>query len=206
MDKLVIKSLVLYILFSLHCYAQSNQLEIEDTKINSSILLNSNKSSLKTDNSIKTENATVLFKYSIDFLHPENTLKEDNKFNIVKSFRGNIRFGGFWDKYVIVNYTPEINIHPSESISLYAQHNLSYFIPFKSLKEHFKLMAIQSAAILAIDNSVKFLVPAGSMLSSIVNFALKNVILHYMFKSVTGNGNDKILEFGYYYYSVSIRF
>ncbi|MBZ0203648.1 MAG: hypothetical protein K8I03_11590 [Ignavibacteria bacterium] len=207
MNKLVVRSLAFQVFFSLHCYAQYNRLEIEDTRVDPPVFLNSGKRSLNTDIPIEAEKDEIaLFKYSIDFLHPEKTIREDLKSNIVRSFRSNIRFGGFGDKYVIVNYTPEMNIQPSESISIYAHHNLSYFIPMRGLKEHFKLMVIQSAAILAIDNTVKFLIPAKGMLNSIVNFALKNVVLHYMLNSVTGSGKEKIHEFGYYYYSISVRF
>ncbi len=206
MKKLAIRSLTAIVFLSLHCYGQNNVQESEELKAIPQALRNSGKRPLEINEQRTTEKESILFRYSMDFLHPQRNLKEEQEFNVVKSFRSNIRFGGFWDKYVIVNYTPEMNIQPTKSISIFAQHNLSYFIPITGLKEHFRMMAIQSAAILAIDNSVKLLVPVKGMLNSIVNFALKNAVLHYMLKSVTSNGNEKIFEFGYYYYSISVRF
>lgn len=147
----------------------------------------------------------VLYRYSTEVLSPNRVAKEET-FNIVNSFRGNIRFGGFWERYAIVNFTPVMYIKPFDFLSIYANHNLSYFIPIKAVKEHFKLMAIQSAAVLIIDNSIKHLFPASSMIKSIFSFVLKNFVIFYMKKPVTESGNDRILEFDQLYYSISVRF
>lgn len=147
-----------------------------------------------------------LYRYSFDLMHSNRKLKEESTFNIVSSFRQNIRFGGFWDRYAIVNFTPDMYIKPFDFISIYAVHNTSYFIPIKTVKEHFKLMAIQSAAILAIDNSVKFLLPMSKMLKAIAGFVLKNVVINSLMKDIINRGSDKIFEQGNYYCSVSVRF
>jgi len=140
----------------------------------------------------------------------ENTLKEEKpSFNLVSSFRSNIRFGGFWDKYAIINFTPEMYIKPFDFISLYANHRISCFVPVKAVKEHFKSLAVQSAAILAVDNSVKFLISSNSLIRSIISFAAKNLVIYYIMKSFNkGNitNENKIIDYENYYYSVSIRF
>lgn len=147
-----------------------------------------------------------LYRYSFDLMQTNRKLKEESSFNIVSSFRENIRFGGFWDRYAIVNFTPDMYIKPFDFISIYAVHNTSYFIPIKAVKEHFKLIAIQSAVILAIDNSVKFLLPMSKMLNAITGFVLKNVVINSFMKDIINRGSDKIIEQGNYYCSVSVRF
>lgn len=206
MNKLVIRSLVSLIFFTLHIYTQNKNQEIENSNINASVFKNAEKLTFKTESYEIADSKIVLFRYSMDFLRQDRLVNNENQFDIVKSFRSNIRFGGFWDKYVIVNYTPEMSIEPAKHITFSARHNLSYFIPLTGLRDHFKLMAVQSAAVLVIDSSVKLLLPEKGMFRAVLNFALKNLILHYMLRSVTANGNDKVMEFGYYYYSLSIRF
>lgn len=147
-----------------------------------------------------------LYRYSFDLMQANRKLKEESTFNIVSSFRQNIRFGGFWDRYAIVNFTPDMYIKPFDFISIYAVHNSSYFIPIKAVKEHFKLMAIQSTVILAIDNSVKFLLPLSKTLKSIAGFILKNVVINSFMKDIINKGSDKIFEQGNYYCAVSVRF
>jgi hypothetical protein len=175
---------------------------------------NSTKSLLSVESSKKeslpeTETelkSAELYRYSFDLLQKSKTLKEERTFNIVSSFRQNIRFGGFWDRYAIVNFTPDMFIKPFDFLSVYAVHNSSYFIPIKAVKEHFKLMAIQSAAILVIDNSVKHLMPAGNMIKSITGFLLKNIVINTLLDDILSKGSDRIFEQGSYYCAVSVRF
>lgn len=147
-----------------------------------------------------------LYRYSFDLLQKSKVLKEERTFNIVSSFRQNIRFGGFWDRYAIVNFTPYMYIKPFDFLSVYAVHNSSYFIPVKAIKEHFRLLAIQSAAILVIDNSVKHLMPAGKMIRTITGFLLKNIVINTLLDDILSRGSDRIFEQGSYYCAVSIRF
>ena len=175
---------------------------------------NSSKSLLSVESSKKeslheTEielKSAELYRYSFDLLQKSKTLKEERTFNIVSSFRQNIRFGGFWDRYAIVNFTPDMFIKPFDFLSVYAVHNSSYFIPIKAVKEHFKLMAIQSAAILVIDNSVKHLMPVGNMIKSITGFLLKNIVINTLLDDILSKGSDRIFEQGSYYCAISVRF
>lgn len=147
-----------------------------------------------------------LYRYTVDLLQKSKTFKEENTFNLVSSFRQNIRFGGFWDRYAIVNFTPDMFIKPFDFLSIYAVHNSSYFIPIKAVKEHFKMMAVQSAAILAIDNTIKHLLPAGRMIKAIAGFVLKNAVINSLLGKIISEGSDKIIEQGSYYCAMSIRF
>ncbi|MEO8511933.1 MAG: hypothetical protein ABI543_00105 [Ignavibacteria bacterium] len=175
-----------------------------DTKAPLQKDFNSQKSTIQNE-TISTP-GNELYRYSFDLMQTSRKLKEESTFNIVSSFRQNIRFGGFWDRYAIVNFTPDMYIKPFDFMSIYAVHNSSYFIPIKAVKDHFKLMAIQSAAILAIDNTVKFFLPMSRMLKAIAGFVLKNIVINGLMKDILSRGSDKIFEQGNYYCAVSIRF
>jgi len=125
-------------------------------------------------------------------------------FNIVSSFRKNIRFGGIWENYAIINFTPDMFIQPFDFISIYASHNYSKYIPMTSIKENIKPLAIEGAAILAIDNSVKFLFSFNYIVQSIVNYAAKNIVIGMIRNSMIYE--KKPLEFKNYYYAISIKF
>ena len=191
-----------------------SQDEVKALNESDNINLNSTKSIIRVEPSVneslyetqfKSKNEE-LYRYSFDLLQKSKVLKEEQTFNIVSSFRRNIRFGGFWERYAIVNFTPDMFIKPFDFLSIYAVHNSSYFIPIKAVKEHFKLMAIQSAAILVIDNTVKHLLPASGMIKSVTGFILKNVVINTLLDDILKNGSERIFEQGSYYCSVSIRF
>ncbi|MFI5212288.1 MAG: hypothetical protein ACHQIH_05350 [Ignavibacteria bacterium] len=209
MIKLVMKYVLLSAAFISLSYCQdpdvtnrSGQLEAGNSLLNNS----SKNVSLSREENPDAKIIPVLYRYSTEDLKAERMAKEERSFNIVSSFRGNIRFGGFWDKYAIINFTPVMYIKPFEFLSIYANHNLSYFVPVKAAAEHFKLMAIQSTAVLAIDNFVKHLLPASSIVKSICSFALKNLVIFCMKKPVIEGGSDHILEFDQLYYSLSVNF
>ena len=156
------------------------------------LLLEDSKSKeLKSENTEKIR-SIELYRYTIDLMQKSKTIKEESTFNIVSSFRQNIRFGGFWDRYAIVNFTPDMFIKPFDFLSIYAVHNSS--------------MAVQSATILAIDNTIKHLLPASKMIKAIAGFVLKNVVINSLLGKIISKGSDKIFEQGSYYCSMSIRF
>ena len=122
---------------------------------------------------------------------------------IINSFKSNIHFAGFWDHYAIINFTPDMYVTPFEFISFYANHNTSVYVPITEAKSYVKSLALKSLAIVAIDNSIRFLLPPNKIIQSLAGFAAKNIILSFL-KNTTGSNSS--LEFKYYYYSVSIRF
>jgi hypothetical protein len=123
--------------------------------------------------------------------------------SIISSFNNNFHFVGFWDKYAIINVTPQMYIKPFDFISIYANHSTSMYVPIAEVKEHFKALAFEGAAILAIDNSIKFLFSSKPVLQSLINFFAKNLAITFIKKTFEEN---KIPEFKYYYYAVNIRF
>jgi len=207
MKQLVIKYFLLSATLSCLCYSQGTDTKdiSNKTVVNKTFLGKTPGNSLikETDSKI-TEKEITLYRYSLNSSTPQNTSKEE--LNVVSSFRSNIRFGGFWDKYAILNFTPDMQLKPFEFISIYAHHNISYLIPIKDVKEHFKSLALQSAAVLLVDNSVKLILPSNNLISSIVNFAMKNIVILFMNKTIVNHGSERVIGYGSYHYSVSIRF
>jgi hypothetical protein len=134
----------------------------------------------------------------------KNKIKQ--AFNIISSFRENIRFGGFWDKYAIINFTPSVNIKPFDFISINANQNLSCFIPVQGIKEHFKSLCIQGAALLAVDNSIKLLFGANRIIPSVAGYAAKNIIISLLRRMIEKKSNNQVYSYNSYNYSVNIRF
>jgi len=122
---------------------------------------------------------------------------------LISSFNNNFHFAGFWDKYAVINVTPQMYIKPFDFISIYANHSTSMYIPITEVKEHFKSLAIEGAAIIAVDNAVKFLFSSKPLLQSVINFAAKNFVISLVKKKFS---KKSMPEFKYYYYAVSIRF
>lgn len=213
MNKHVIKILLVVFCLCPLSFSQERFNEVTqpgpgDVKNTSKYLLreDSRNSSKKSSENTAPVKSVELYRYQVDLMQKNKVIKEESSFNIISSFRQNIRFGGFWDRYAIVNFKPDMFIKPFEFLSIYAVHNSSYFIPITAVKEHFKLMALQSAAILAIDNTIKHFMPAGKIIKSVTGFLLKNIVMNTMLGKIKSNGNDKIFEQGSYYCAVSIRF
>jgi hypothetical protein len=61
---------------------------------------------------------------------------------------------------------------------------------------------------MAFETSLKFLMPGSSIIRSVIGFAAKNLIIYYMMKSARPNrtGENRMLEYDYYSYSLSIKF
>lgn len=138
---------------------------------------------------------------------PARTKKEESVFNILSaSYRNNIRFGGFWEKYAIINFAPSVFIKPFSFLSVYANHIHSCFIPIEGIKEHMQSLFIQSAAILAVDNSFKLFFGSEDIIPVITGFAVKTIILNSIMSSINQNKENKIQNYKSYYFSVSIRF
>lgn len=145
------------------------------------------------------------YRYELNMLTSQKNEQEE-KFDPLSSFRSNIRFGGFWDRYAILNYTPALNIAPFSFMDISAYHNMSYFIPIKAVKEHFKSMAVQSAAVLGIETVFRYVKIFPPMMQQIISFFCKNAVLQFMHKKVMNEGTDRIFRQVNFYYSMRIRF
>ncbi len=137
---------------------------------------------------------------------PAQNNKEEPVFNILSSsFRSNIRFGGFWDKYAIINFTPSVFIKPTSYINFSANHSHSCFVPIDGIKEHVKLLFIQGAAVLAVDNTIKLFFGSESVIPKIAGFVFKTLIITEVMKTINKNKSNPMYEHKTYRYSISIR-
>ena len=139
-------------------------------------------------------------------LLPKPVVQQKKTFNIVSSFRENIHFGGWWNRYAIINFTPNISLKPFSFISIYANQNLSCFVPIDGIKEHFEFLCVQGASILAIDNTFKLLFDRNRIVPSVIGFALKNVVMAVVMNTLNNHSPNRLYSFRSYYYSMNITF
>ncbi len=146
---------------------------------------------------------------NIDLRFNKSKEKEEYSFDLMSSVGSNISFGGFWENYAVINFTPNVYVQPVSFISIYADHNVNCLIPVNEIKEYSKIIALQSLSILAVDNSIKLLFPSAQWVPQIISFAAKNLLINFIIKpSIERSLNSvtPLLEYENYYYSVSITF
>jgi hypothetical protein len=137
---------------------------------------------------------------------PAQNNNDESVFSVLSSsYRNNIRFGGFWDKYAIINFTPSVFIKPTSFINFYANHSYSCFVPMDGIKEHVKSLFIQGAAILAVDNTIKLLFNPEDVIPKIAGFVFKTLIITEVIKTTNKNKSNPMYEHKTYRYSISIR-
>lgn len=145
-----------------------------------------------------------------EFLYGHNKQPVKNEplaSGIVSSFRSNIRFGGFWDKYTVINLTPQMSIKPYDFISFYAFRSMSYFIPMSGIKQNFKSMAIKGISVMAVDYAIKFIISSGKVIGPLTSFIAKNILITVLNRvQQKDDAKNNLLNYDYQYYSVSIRF
>ena len=162
-----------------------------------------NVSSLNKDYSALDNSDVLLHEYTNSVLRQKKT-EVFHAPGIVSTFRSNINFGGFYQRYAIINFTPQMSIKPFDFINIYANHSSSIYIPISEVKSYFKSLAIKGAAVLAIENSLRYVLPPNQMVQSLTGFILKNLAISLLEKSLYKP--DAVIEFKNYYYSVNIRF
>lgn len=138
-------------------------------------------------------------------------IKKETKysFDLINSVGSNISFGGFFDKYAVLNFAPKMFIKPTDFLSIYGNQNLYCLIPIQGIKDHITNITIQGLAVLAIDNSMKIFFPENQWIPQLISFAVKNLIINGIIKtSIERNVNSAypIIEFDDFYYSVSLNF
>lgn len=191
-------------------YAQENKIT-EKNKINKNdyeerIQLN-NENKLMHSLNVPSKNFENTNTITLNFYQ----IKKETKysFDIINSVGSNISFGGFFDKYAVLNFTPKMFIKPTDFLSIYGNQNLYCLIPIQGIKDHITNITIQGLAVLAIDNSMKIFFPESQWIPQLISFAAKNLIINGIIKSsIERNINSPfpILEFDDFYYSVSINF
>lgn len=221
-----LKILTLFIFFNEMSMAQDAPYSIESKKNKSEVISNSRiTSNLDTYNKqfetynnkeIKTEK--IISDYNQRFIEEKIIrIREENKteqytFDLITSIGKNINFGGVWDEIAVMNFSPRMYIQPVDFLNIYANYNLSNFIPLTDIeitKEHIKSFAFQSIAILALDNFSDILFDSKNWITSLIDFTLKNLAINLLIKPTVSRKNNHTLPWAedeYYYYSLNLRF
>jgi len=195
-------------------YSQSvitlNDNNIPNNSLNRSAAINQDQQTKLNNNALGSkgidEDMQMKIINNFHDLMPKPVVQQKPSFNIVTSFRENIHFGGWWNKYAIINFTPNINIKPFGFISIYANQNLSCFVPIDGIKEHFEFLCVQGASILAIDNGFKLLFDQSRIVPAVISFALKNIVMSVVMNTLNNNSPNRLYSYRSYYYSMNISF
>lgn len=134
---------------------------------------------------------------------------QEFRFDLVSSVGSNISFGGIYEKYAFINFTPNMFISPSDDIQIYANHNLLKVVPLEDINNAAGSLILQSIALVAAENSVNMLVNKRTWVSDLVSFALKNILIGMLVRPVVKISNRKMIPWiqdESFYYSVSFRF
>ena len=125
--------------------------------------------------------------------------------NIITSIPENIDISGISGKFAVISFTPKLRIEPMEFISFSANQNTRYLIPIKTVCQHLKLLFVQSAYILAIDNFMNLLFKTQTITQSIAGFIAKNFISALVNTYIDNNSKNKTYSITSYNYSIKIR-
>jgi hypothetical protein len=133
-----------------------------------------------------------------------NSHKRPEK-NLITSISENIEMGGISGKMAVLSFTPKLNIEPVGFISIYADQDIRYLIPIKTINEHLQLLFFQSAYILAIDNFMNLWSRTPTIIQSIAGFIAKNIISALVNGSIDNSSKSKIYSITSYCYSIKIK-
>jgi len=212
MARLVIKYIFLLVFVPAVLLAQRNEPLKEPSVFNDANLIpsadvNASKEHflMKISAPEKQDEIKSFFLERQSLIKPQDKSKLESAFSLVSSVRKNIRFAGFWKRFAILNFTPNVLLQPSDYISIYANHIYSCLIPIKGIKEHFKSLCIQGVSILAVDNAVKFIFGSDKMIPALAGFALKTIIINSVLSTINKGKKTKIYDNVAYRYSINIR-
>jgi hypothetical protein len=137
--------------------------------------------------------------------------KEDQKFrfDLVSSVGSNISFGGIYEKYAFINFTPSMFIRPADDIQIYANHNLLKVVPLEDINNAAGSLILQSIVLVAAENTINLIVNERTWVSDLMSFTLKNILIGMLVRPVVKTSNRKMIPWiqdESFYYSVSIRF
>ena len=134
-----------------------------------------------------------------------NNSRQKPEKNLITSFSENIDIGGISGKFAVISFTPKLRIEPMGFISISANQNVRYLIPIKTASQHLKLLVVQSAYILAIDNFMNLMFKTQTITQSIAGFIAKNLISVLVGTFIDNNSKYKTYSITSYQYSIKIR-
>lgn len=135
-------------------------------------------------------------------------IKENFRFDLIQSVNSNVKFGGFFNGSVNIQFSPSMNIKPFSFLSIYANHQKNLFIPMESLQENALPLAVETTGMVVIENVVKFFAPPDKIIRGLTEFTLKNCISFMIYSLFTDSqsNNGGVYKYDFYYVSAGITF
>lgn len=162
-----------------------------------------------------SSNSELEFQKRVSFLMDNQFRKlfrkeeQEFRFDFVSSVGSNISFGGIYEKYAFINFTPNMFISPVDDIQIYANHNLVKVVPLEEINNAAASLILQSIVLVAAENTVNLIVNDRTWVSDLVSFTLKNILIAMIVRPVVKTGNRKMIPWiqdESFYYSVGVRF
>jgi hypothetical protein len=136
-------------------------------------------------------------------------IKETYKFDLMQSVNSNVKFGGFYNGSVNIQFSPAMYIKPFSFLSIYANHQKNLFIPMESITDNAVPLAVETTGMVLIENIVRMFAPPDKVVRGVTEFALKNCVsflIYSIFNSSQASQNSGVYKFDFYYFSAGITF
>lgn len=136
-------------------------------------------------------------------------IKETYRFDLIQSVNSNVKFGGFYNGSVNIQFSPAMYIKPFSFLSIYANHQKNLFIPMESITGNAVPLAVETTGMVLIENIVKMFAPPDKVIRGVTEFALKNCIsllVYSIFNSSQVSQNSGVYKYDFYYLSAGITF
>lgn len=136
-------------------------------------------------------------------------IKENYKFDLIESVNSNVKFGGFYNGSVNIQFSPAMYIKPFSFLSIYANHQKNLFIPMESITDNAVPLAVETTGMVLIENIVKIFAPPDKVVRGVAEFALKNCVsflVYSIFNSSQASQSSGVYKYDFYYFSAGITF
>lgn len=136
-------------------------------------------------------------------------VKENYNFDLIQSVNSNVKFGGFYNGSVNIQFSPAMYIKPFSFLSIYANHQKNLFIPMESIRENMISLAVETSGMVLIENVVKLLAPPNKIIRGLTEFTLKNCVsflVYSIFNSSQASQNSGVYKHDFYYISAGVTF
>lgn len=144
----------------------------------------------------------------LNFYKAPIEIYENYKFNLIESVNDNIKFGGFYNGSVNVQFSPSMYIKPFSFLSIYANRQENLFIPMENIKDYSVTLVAETAGVVFVENFVNLFSPPDNTIRSISKFVLKNCINLLAAKIFTGASkeNNSVFKYNFYFVSIGLVF
>jgi len=136
-------------------------------------------------------------------------VKETYKFDLIQSVNSNVKFGGFYNGSVNIQFSPAMYIKPFSFLSIYANHQKNLFIPMESITDNAVPIAVETTGMVLIENIVKMFAPPDKVVRGLTEFTLKNCVsflIYSIFNSSQASKSSGVYKHDFYYFSAGITF